>query len=172
MFIDLTGKRFGRLLVVERAGTSKRRRALWLAACDCGVRIAVITATLQNGRTKSCGCLHREVMREVGKWANTKHGEAANGKLSPEYSTWRSMIQRCEDPRHNRYDRYGGRGIRVCDRWRNSFEAFLADMGRKPSSNLSIDRINNDGNYEPGNCRWATASEQQKNKSKPNRRAA
>lgn len=112
--------------------------------------------SLRIGTTKSCWCLQRDVA--------TKHGHTKGGQRTVEYRTWASMKRRCINPRSTNYPGYGGRGIQVCDQWMNSFECFLSNMGIRPSKGHSIDRINNEGNYEPGNCRWATASEQQRNK--------
>jgi hypothetical protein len=112
--------------------------------------------TIRNGGTKSCGCLAREATATRSKTHGLSHGA--------EYQVWECMIRRCHNERTNGYDRYyGGRGIQVCKRWRNSFEAFYADMGPRPSPQHSVDRINNNGNYEPDNCRWATAAEQARN---------
>jgi hypothetical protein len=160
--IDLTGRQFGRLTVLHRAGTSH-----WKCQCSCGNRRDVSGDSLRHGETRPCGCLRRELTaeRNQGRPPALKHGEAA--ARSPEYICWYGIIRRCCRPTDTSWERYGGRGITVCDRWRNSFEHFLADMGRKPTPQHSIDRINNDGDYEPANCRWATASEQQRNKRKP-----
>ena len=148
--IDETGNRHGRLSVTARADSTKRG-AQWSCVCDCGNRVDVSGSQLRNGKTRSCGCLARDL--------NTKHGESS--RRTPEYSTWHAMLKRCTNPNATGYDNYGGRGIAVCDRWRR-YENFLADMGRRPLG-TSIDRRDNDGNYEPGNCRWATAIEQSRN---------
>lgn len=147
---DLLGRRFGRLLVWQRAG-SKKNQAMWICRCDCGKEKLISSAKLSGG-TRSCGCL----MLEVAAKMKTTHGQSKTS----EYNTWMAMKQRCYDSNSTSYARYGGRGIAVCKRWRDSFSAFLADMGRKPSSKHSIDRINNALGYEPSNCRWATPSQQ------------
>ena len=147
---DLTGTRFHRLLVISYAGKSR-----WNCLCDCGRQKVISAGAMQYGGTKSCGCLSKN-----GK--NYKHG-LTKTKL---YWTWTGMIQRCENPKSPRYFDYGGRGIRVCERWRESFENFKQDMGEKPSPIHSLDRINNDGDYEPANCRWASIEEQAANRHK------
>lgn len=149
---DLTGSKFHRLTVIERVAQDGKGPVKWLCRCNCGKEIVVESYQLTTGGTKSCGCLRVENF--VGM--STKHGM----RKAPEYNSWDAMIQRCCNPNTKRYHYYGGRGITVCERWRNSFENFYADMGPKPTPKHSIDRINNDGNYEPGNCRWATQSEQ------------
>lgn len=147
-FYDHTGERFGRLVVLGRAGTSPDKQKTWLCQCDCGNTSIVRGGHLRTGSTSSCGCLV------------TKHGMYR----SREYATWRSMVQRCTNPKDTNYPHYGARGISVCNRWRESFEAFLADVGARPAG-MSLDRFPDmNGNYEPGNVRWATAAEQAHNR--------
>lgn len=150
-FQDLTGRRFGRLIVLEYAG-KRQTNHRWLCECDCGKRTTVESGHLRSGVTKSCGCLQKEKV--------TRHGKCK----TPEYKVWDNMISRCTSPTYIGYANYGDRGITVCERWRNSFAAFLKDMGLRPSPNHSIDRVNNEGNYEKANCRWATRRQQQRNR--------
>jgi len=158
---DLTAQKFGRLTAQWPSGID-RKQVIWLCSCACGSLSYPRSYALRTGTTKSCGCLQRERVRECTSKRNTKHGNAFRGDETVEYRTWASMIQRCINPTVRGWKYYGGRGISVCSRWLK-FENFLADMGVRPSALLSLDRINNDGNYEPSNCRWATRSEQRLN---------
>ena len=160
---DITGMRFHRLTVIRKLLDRASRNVFWLLACDCGRTHRAPASALRTGRVKSCGCMNQELRLA----RNQRHGLAARGAKKPaEYIVWQAMIGRCSNPKNKAFRYYGGRGIVVCDRWRHDFTAFLADMGQRPSPKHSIDRINNDGNYEPGNCRWATQSEQVRNSSR------
>lgn len=156
--IPMIGKRFGRLTVVEDAGSTKTGQKMWGCKCDCGT-IAVVRGThLRQNKIKSCGCLRREeTSKRIGthRMKETRH-----------YRIWKGMKARCFNPNSPAFKWYGGRGISVCEEWRNSFEAFYNHVSKLPRFGdpiYSLDRINNDGNYEPGNVRWATAKEQRHN---------
>lgn len=159
---DLAGETFGRLTVLSSAPsilqTNGKRCGAWNVRCECGAELVARRGALLSGNTRSCGCLQREESA-----ARTRHGHARIGRHSPEHIAWSAMRQRCYYEKNINFKDYGGRGIIVCERWKNDFAAFLADMGSKPSRSHSLDRKDTDGNYEPSNCRWATRKEQQRN---------
>jgi len=158
-FIDYTGKRFGRLVVIKYVGLSKNRSRLWECICDCGKVRTTQIASLLNGNTRSCGCYQKLVMKRLNATARFTHGMSR----TITYTSWRSMLIRCRNKKDEHWPRYGGRGIKVCERW-VKFEAFLEDMGERPSPAHTIERKRNDGDYELDNCKWATSHEQSRNK--------
>jgi hypothetical protein len=152
---DLTGRRFGRLVVIARS--PRKGHAYWQCFCDCGNDTTVTSSALRGGRTASCGCWRVERLIE----RSTKHGLMPRKGRSLTYNSWSNMMRRCTNPDHPRYPDWGGRGITVCERWRD-YRNFLADMGEKPPG-TTLGRIDNDGPYEPGNCQWETHAKQARN---------
>lgn len=162
-FKDIAGNRYGRLTVVGYDG-KRGKGHFWKCLCACGNFRIVRRGDLTMNRTKSCGCLRKEKSAANGKKAFVHGGRSRSEPPTPEYTSWLSMKARCYKITADSYPNYGGRGIKVCDRWLNSFEAFLEDMGSKPTPQHQIERIDNDRDYEPNNCKWATPKEQGRNK--------
>lgn len=162
--IDISGQRFGRLLVLEK----DKKPRMWKCLCDCG-NVTLVTGPNLRTCVRSCGCLAKEWASKLGSnpefiqkraQTTTKHGHKRRTGASVEYKTWVSMKRRCYDPLFKDYPNWGGRGIKVCDRWLNDFQAFLADMGERPQGDYSIDRLDPAKDYSPENCRWATMEQQ------------
>jgi len=160
---DLTGQRFGRLTVIKINGRTKDKSVTWLCRCDCGNETIVVGQNLSNGNTKSCGCYHKEVLLNASKTHGMTHTKI--------YNIWADMKTRCTNKKEKNYKNYGGRGVKICDKWL-SFNGFYDDMGKSfeqhnkkfPGKNTSLDRIDFNGNYEPSNCKWSTILEQANNK--------
>jgi hypothetical protein len=155
--IDVSGQRFGRLVAIAYE-KPERGPGAWRCRCDCGGEVLVTGSALRSGDRGSCGCY-----TDLPRGELSRLNGAAGRTRSPERRTWADMIQRCTNPKRQKYALYGARGVTVCDRWRESFANFLADMGPKPSPVHTIDRVDNEKGYEPGNCRWATPKEQARN---------
>ncbi len=165
MAIDIKDQRFGRLVAQSFEGFSHNGYPRWLCLCDCGKTLVTRAHYLRGGKTRSCGCLKSDNMRRVGKEhpGNVHHGHARElTGSSRTYGSWKAMISRCTNPRNVGYYNYGGRGIKVCERWQ-SFPNFLADMGERPNDR-TLDRFDNNKDYAPGNCRWATRLQQTQNR--------
>lgn len=156
--VDISGVRYGRVVVLSRASNNRHGRTQWLCRCDCGVEKVIASAELRAGKTISCGCWVAERFDESRRVHGMSHTQ--------EYAIYRGMIARCENPNVKAYDRYGGRGICVASSWRNDFLAFLRDLGPRPSPDHSLERLDPDGNYEPGNVVWSTNLAQANNKRK------
>ena len=162
VFINRVGDMYGRLTVLERGPnevTPTQTYATWRCTCSCGVASTVRSGSLVSGLTQSCGCLRKEHVATIGHL----HGTHRQSR-SPEYRAWRCAYNRCYNPKDIGYSNYGERSITMCRAWRRSFETFLACMGKRPSNKHSLDRINNNGNYTPTNCKWSTKQEQMRNR--------
>jgi len=157
--LDLVGREFGRWKVLADSGKKSKRNALWVCRCLCGRKALILTSSLQSGHSKSCGCLRRD----LGIENNSTHGDCQGRKATRLYRSWGKMKYRCLNPKSKGYHRYGWRGIVVCDAWKEDYAIFRTwALSSGYADNLTIDRIDNDGNYEPSNCQWITRSENSK----------
>jgi hypothetical protein len=157
--IDMTGQRVGQLVVLRQHSERKNHQVCWVCQCDCGNTTVVLGGNLRSGVTRSCGCRRAQSARET----HTIHGGAPKGAVTREYRAWWGARARCINPHRQDYPYYGGRGITMCDKWLNDFNAFLADMGPCPTE-YTLDRKNSNGNYDPDNCRWASRITQSRNR--------
>jgi hypothetical protein len=162
-YVDLTGKTFGRLTCINMVGRDSQRRALWLCKCACGNETTVVSTSLTGRKTKSCGCLHKDLTRE----RTTTHSLSidANGKTPRLYSIWRNMKQRCNNPNAAKFEKYGGRGIKVCEEWMDYMNFHNWAIANGYADGLTLDRKDNNSNYQPSNCRWVSVAQQNLNKS-------
>lgn len=155
----LSGSVFGRLTAIKKDHQDSNKHWIWECRCSCGNITLIYATNLVRGLTTSCGCFRKEVGSN-----RATHGQARVDHRTSAYRSWCSILQRCTNPKNRKFKDYGGRGIGVCDRWVNSFENFFEDIGAKPDGKYSVGRIDNDGNYEPGNCRWETPEQQSRNR--------
>jgi hypothetical protein len=163
--LDLSGRRFGRWKVLSYAGSRGIGISAFLCRCDCGTKRTVDGSRLKMGESKSCGCQGNNGRFRKGSTVNLRHGGCRRGRRTPEYISYVEMKKRCRNKNYVHYRHYGGRGIKICKRWLDKFENFLMDMGKRPIG-TTLDRIDNGSDYKPSNCRWATHSQQVRNRRK------